>query len=89
MALVAKNTAVKARDVRDVGSISGLGRSAGGGHDNPLQYSCLENLHGQRNLVGYSLWGRWTQLSDNNTLPVSTKILGLCQYYALVAGNKL
>ena len=27
----------------DVGSIPGLGRSPGGGHDNPLQYSCLEN----------------------------------------------
>ena len=25
-----------------------------GGHDNPLQYSCLENSHGQRRLVGYS-----------------------------------
>ena len=29
--------------VKDVGSISVLGRSAGGGNDNPLQYSCLEN----------------------------------------------
>ena len=27
------------------------------GHDNPLQYSCLENSHGQRSLVGYSPWG--------------------------------
>jgi len=27
------------------------------GHGNPLQYSCLENLHGERNLVGYSPWG--------------------------------
>ena len=27
----------------DVGSIPGSGRPAGGGHDNPLQYSCLEN----------------------------------------------
>ena len=25
--------------------------SPGGGHGNPLQYSCVENLHGQRNLV--------------------------------------
>ena len=41
----------------DVGSISGLGRSPGGGHGNPLQYSCLENPHGQRSLVGYSPWG--------------------------------
>ena len=33
------------------------GRSPGGGHDNPLQYSCLENPHGQRSLTGYSSWG--------------------------------
>ena len=35
----------------DLGSISGLGRSPGGGHGNPLQYSCLENAHGQRSLA--------------------------------------
>ena len=29
--------------MRDLGSIPGLGRSPGGGHGNPLQYSCLEN----------------------------------------------
>ena len=34
----------------DLGSIPGLGRSSGGGHGNPLQYSCLENPHGQRSL---------------------------------------
>ena len=40
------------------GSIRGLGRSPGGGHGNPPQYSCLENLHGQRSLAGYdSPWG--------------------------------
>ena len=37
-----------------MGSILGLGRPPGGGHGNPLQYSCLENPHGQRNLMGYS-----------------------------------
>ena len=36
----------------DLGSVSGLGTSPGGGHGNPVQYSCLENAHGQRNLVG-------------------------------------
>jgi len=41
----------------NLGLIPGLGRSAGGGHGNPLQYYCLENLHGQRNLVGYSPGG--------------------------------
>ena len=38
-------------------SIPGLGRSPGGGHDNPLQYFCLENPQGQRSLIGYSPWG--------------------------------
>ena len=41
----------------DLGSIPGLGRSLGGGHGNPLQYSCLENPHGQKSLAGYSPWG--------------------------------
>ena len=41
----------------DLSSIPGLGRFPGGGHDNPLQYSCLENPHGQRGMVGYSPWG--------------------------------
>ena len=31
------------QETRDVGSIAGLGRSPGGGHDNSLQYFCLEN----------------------------------------------
>ena len=42
----------------DLGSIPRLGRSPGGGQGNPLQYSCLENPHGQRSLEGYSPWGR-------------------------------
>ena len=41
----------------DLGSIPGLGRSSGGGHGIPLQYSCLENPHGQRLLAGYSPTG--------------------------------
>ena len=40
-----------------LGSIPGLGRLPRGGHNNPLQYSCLENPHGQKSLVGYSPWG--------------------------------
>ena len=39
-----------------MGSTPGSGRSPGEGHGYPLQYSCLENPHGQRSLVGYSLW---------------------------------
>ena len=44
-------------NVRDLSSIPGLGRSHGGGHGNPLQYSCLDNSHGKRSLAGYSPWG--------------------------------
>ena len=45
--------------MRDLGSIPGLGRYPGGKHGNPLQYSCLENPQGQRNLAvaDYSPWG--------------------------------
>ena len=42
-------------NVGNLGSIPRLGRSSGGGHGNPLQYSCMENPHGQRSLAGYSL----------------------------------
>ena len=41
----------------DLALIPGLGRSSGGGHGNPLQYSCLENPCGQRGLVVFSPWG--------------------------------
>ena len=41
--LVVKNLPAHAGDGRDACSIPGLGRCPGGGHDNPLQYSCLEN----------------------------------------------
>ena len=37
-----KNLPANVRDLRDMGSIPGLGRSPGEGNGNPLQYSCLE-----------------------------------------------
>ena len=43
MALVVQNPLANAEDIREVGLILGLGRSPGGGHGNPLQYSCPEN----------------------------------------------
>ena len=43
VALLVRNPSASAGDVRDVVSISGSGRSPGGGHGNPLQHSCLEN----------------------------------------------
>ena len=43
MVLVIKNLPVNIEDLRDSGSVSGLGRSPGQRHGNPLQFSCLEN----------------------------------------------
>ena len=45
--LVVKNPPASVGDVRDAGSISGLGRSLGGGHGNPFQYSWPGESHGQ------------------------------------------
>ena len=44
-------------DIRGTGLIPESGRSLGGGHSNSPQYSCLENAHRQRGLVGYSPQG--------------------------------
>ena len=41
--LAVENLPANARDIRDAGLILGSGRSPGGGHGNPFQYSCLEN----------------------------------------------
>ena len=43
MALVVKNVPASAGDLEDPGSVPELARSPGGGHGNPLQYSCLQN----------------------------------------------
>ena len=53
-----KESTCNAGSKSDVGSIPGSERPPGGGHDNPLQYSCLENPHGHRSLVGFHLRGR-------------------------------
>ena len=45
---VIKNMPANTGDIRDVGLIPGSGRSPGGGHGNPLQYSCLENPKDRR-----------------------------------------
>ena len=57
LALVIKNLLANAGDTGDWGSIPGSGRSPGGGHGNPFQYSCLENSMDRGSLVGYSPWG--------------------------------
>ena len=57
MALVVKNLPAIAGDIRDLGLIPGLGRSPGGGHDNLLQSSSLDNRMDRGSLAGYSPWG--------------------------------
>ena len=54
LALTVKNLPANARDIRDVGSIPGPGRSPGGGHGNALLPG---ESHGQKSLAGYSPQG--------------------------------
>ena len=57
-----------------MGSIPGLGKSLGGAHGNPLQYSYLENPHGQRSLTGCSSWGH-KELDTTEWLNTHTRIV--------------
>ena len=59
-----KNPLANAGDVRDVGLIPGSGRSPGGGHGNPLQYSCLENPMGRGTwwATVHRVTENWTQM---------------------------
>ena len=76
--LVVKNLLPNAGDARDAGLIPRSRRSPGGGHGNPLKYSCLENPRGPRSLSGYSPWGckeldRTERLSTAQVLRLGTR----------------
>ena len=59
----------------DLGSILGLGRSPGEGHGNPLQYSCLENRHGQRSQATlHGIAKSQTRLSKQSTAHKTIKM---------------
>ena len=62
--MVVKNPLANAGDMRDAGSVPGLGRSSGGGHDNPLQYSCLENPmdRGAQRATAHRVTKSWIRL---------------------------
>ena len=62
MALVVKDQPANAGDIRDAGSIPESGRSPGGGHCNPLQFSCLENSmdRGAWQAAVYGIIKSWT-----------------------------
>ena len=62
----------------DLGSIPGSGRFSGQGHGSLLQYSCLENSHGQMSLAGYSPWGR-KESDMNKRLTTSVQFSSVAQ----------
>ena len=64
-----KNPPAGAGDVRDTGSIPGLKRFPGGGHGNPLQYSCLKNSmdRGAWQAIIHRVAKSWTQLKRLST----------------------
>ena len=66
-------------NAKDLGSIPVLDRSPGGGHDNPLQYCCLENSYGQRSLEGCSLWGQKESDTTERLSTAQTVCLSLVQ----------
>ena len=67
---MAKKPPANARDVRHAGPIPGLERPPGGGHGNPLQYSCLENLKDR---------GAW-QATVHGVTESQTRLKRLCMH---------
>ena len=72
-----KTLPANAGDIRERGSIPGLGRSPGGGHYNPLQYSCLENPidRGAWQATVHKVTKSWTRLCDLACMHTSSRDL--------------
>ena len=79
VALVVKNLPANAGDIRDMGLISGLGRSPGEKHGNPVQYSCLENPMdtGAWWATVHGVTKSWTRLKQLSTHTDVYFILGI------------
>ena len=77
MALMVKTLPANAGDIRERGSIPGLGRSPGGGHYNPLQYSCLENPidRGAWQATVHKVTKSWARLCDLACMHTSSRDL--------------
>ena len=73
--LAGKNPSANAGNLRDAGSIPGSGRAFGGGHDNPLPYSFLENSvdRGDLRAVVHKVEKSWTGLKRLSMRDVSRK----------------
>ena len=78
MALVVKYLRTNVGDVRDVGLIPGFGRSPGGGHYNPLQYSCLESPTHRRVTMS---WTRLTWCSTHTRMHIYTDVCTYVTYW--------
>ena len=65
-----KNPPTNTGAMRDTGSIPGSGRSPGGGHGHPLQYSCLENPkdRGAWQATVHGVAKSWTQLTNTSNI---------------------
>ena len=91
--LVLKNPPANARDIRDSGSIPGSGRSPGGGHGNPLQFSCLENLMNRRvwQATVHRVTKSQTRLKQlsTHTVEVTPKVLIHCFYPCPPLGTQI
>ena len=64
--LMVKNLPTNAGDIRNLGLISGWGRSSGGRNGNPFQYSCLENS------MDWGIWWATVQWVTNSQMWLST-----------------
>ena len=82
-----KNLPANTGDARDMDSIPGSGRSPGGGNDNPLQYSCLENPmdRGPWQATVHGTAKSQIQLSDSVTTRDLEKLKKI--FYSSIAGT--
>ena len=82
-----------AGDTGGTGLIPWLGRSLGEGHGNLLQYSCLENSHGQRSLAGYSPWGHkesdGTEVTEHSSCSFPSRVPSGCTVGVAAAAEGL
>ena len=83
VALVVKKPPANAGDIRDVGSIPGSGRFPGAEHDNPVQFSCLENPmdRGAWWATVHRIAKSWTQLKRLRLHPPQERYL---EAYAVI-----
>ena len=84
-----KNSPANTGDIRDVGSIPGLGRSPGRGHSNPLQYSCLENPmdRGAWWATVHRVAQSWTSCSNLACMQTRTCLLEVDELYWVAVFN--